>query len=52
MACRKPRRFGGGKGGEARLPKEPKKASKRLAAGLSLITTPSAAAASAAPPSR
>ena len=45
--CRRPRRLGGGKGGESREPRPPKKAGKGVPAGL-----PGPPASSAAPPPR
>ena len=55
VLSRRPRRFGGGKGGEGRTPKEPKNPSKRLAAGLSLtpgLPAPPSGASALPPPPR
>lgn len=47
--CRQPKRLGGGKGGESRAWREPKKASKRISAGLPPTVTPGSLAAPAPP---
>lgn len=49
---RKPRRLGGGKGGESRLPREPKTLMRRLKKGLPAVAAPPAAGAAAPPPER
>jgi hypothetical protein len=51
-AHRKPRRLGGGKGGESRLPREPKTLMRRLKKGLPAVPGPPAAGAAAPPPER
>ena len=49
---RKPRRLGGGKGGETRQPREPKTLMRRLKKGLPPVAAPPPAGTAAPPPER